>query len=172
MTTPRRLVRISEHQVAHPAVFATLRRLNSRLEIICLTPGVWWIGEVRRTSPAVQAGRQRRAQLAKARASGAPVRAMSYFKAELMAQGFRCLTVINSPQPTPSQCYAAVAPTLRASPLGVERALDQAVRASTGDDRREAGKAWLRDEYAKYQGRDSYRHAFHKPIISIPGAPS
>jgi hypothetical protein len=167
---PRRLVRLSEHQVASPACFATLRRLNPRLELVCLTPGVWWIGEVRRTGATMAAGRQRRGQLMKARMNGQPVRAVSYWKAELQSQGFRLLAVVTSPQPTPSQCYAAVAEVLGASRRQVEQALDRGIRQATGEDRREATTKWLRDDYARHQGRDSYRHAFHKPIYSIPGA--
>lgn len=167
--TPRRLVRVSEHQTPDPACLALLRRLHPQLELVCLTPGVWWIGEVRPTSAAVLHGQARRALLQKKLREGGAVRAVSFWKAELMAQGFRMLGAVTAPMPTPSQCYAAIAPALRATERSVDRALDVAIAHADGTTKRAASSKWLREEYAPYMGRDAHRHAFHKPIYSLPG---
>ncbi len=166
---PARLVHIPETQTASPAVLRLLRALHPRLEIVCLSPGLWWIGEVKPTCAAVMAGQQQKRRLrARLKQIGA-VRAVSFWKAELMSQGFRMLAMVQAPQPTPTQCYLAVAPALRATPKSVERAFEAQLKVSSGDAQREAATERLRD-YAHYVGRDAYRHAFHRPIHSLPGA--
>lgn len=170
-TLPR-LVAVSEFQTPDPACLALLRRLHPALELVCLTPGVWWIGEVRPTSAAVLHGEARKAMLRRKLRQGGAVRALSFWKAELMAQGFRMLGLVRAPQPTPTQCYAAVAPALRATERSVDRALDAAIKDASGETKRAASTKWLREEYAPQMGRDAFRHAFHRPIYSLPGATS
>lgn len=168
--TPPRLVSISEFQAPDPACLALLRRLHPRLELVCLKPGVWWIGEVNPTTAAVIGGQNRRAALMARVRDGLPVRSLSFWKAELQAQGFRVLAMLNTPIPTPTQCYVAVAPTLRVTPRQVDRVLDEAIKEASGVNKREASTKWLREDYARHHGRDAYRHAFHRPIFSLPGA--
>lgn len=170
LRTPKRLVRVSEFQSPPSSCLRALRRLHPRLELVCLTPGVWWIGEVNRTSRAILSGQARRAMLLDKLHRGGAVRALSFWKAELMAQGFRMLAMVTTPQPTPTQCYAAVAPTLRVTARQVDAALDYAIAESSGVHKREATNKWLREEYAPHMGKDAYRHAYHRPIYSLPGA--
>lgn len=167
---PRRLIAVSEQQTPDPACLTLLRRLHPAFEMVCLSPGVWWIGEVRPTSAAVLHGQARLAMLRHKLRHGGAVRALSFWKAELMAQGFRTLGMVTAPQPTPSQCYAAIAPALRATERSVDRALDAAIADADGSTKRAASTKWLREEYAPQMGRDAFRHAFHRPLFSIPGA--
>lgn len=168
--TVRRLVRISEWARPPVACLAALRRVLPRAELVCLSPGVWWIGEVQESTAARVAGQVRVAELRQRVAAGGPVRALSFWKAELQRQGFRLLALLSSPLPTPTQCLTAVAPCLRATPRTLERDWAAMVREADGTDRREASTKWLREEYAPHHGRDAHRHAYHRPIFSIPGA--
>lgn len=163
-----RLIDVPELVTPPPACLTALRGLSPRLEVVCLLPNVWWIGEVKPTGAAQVEGQNRLGQLHRRLARGGHVRPVAFFKARLMAQGFRMLTLVTSPILTPSQCVLAVAPCLRATPKSIDRAWDAGLREADGTNRREATNKWIREEYAVHHGRDAHRHAFHRPIISIP----
>lgn len=167
-----RLVRVSAFQQTPMACLAALRARHPRLELVCLLPGVWWIGEVKPSTAARLAGQAQLRRLRDRMQAGAPVRQLSFWKATLQAQGFRLLALVNCPLPTPSVVVHAVLPALVATPRQVEATLDAGERAASGVDKREASSKWLREDYARHAGRDAYRHAFHRPIHSLPAAPT
>lgn len=169
LTAPVRLVQIPEVVTPPPECLVALRELSPNLELVCVLPHVWWVGEVKMTSAATMIGQYRLGELRARRAAGGLVRPLAFWKAQLMAQGFRMLALVSTSLPTPSQCVNAVAPTLIATPQSLEADWNEMMRHADGRAKRETNAKW-RQDYAEYQGRDAYRHAFHRPIISIPGA--
>lgn len=168
MSSAARLIDVPELVAPPSACLTALRGLSPRMEVVCVLPNVWWIGEVRPSCAAQVEGQNRLGALHRRLARGGHVRPLAFWKARLMAQGFRMLTLVTSKILTPSQCVLAVAPCLRATPRAIDRAWDAGLREADGTNRREATNKWLREEYAVHMGRDAHRHAFHRPIISIP----
>lgn len=47
-----------EHDVAPDWVFDRLREIDPDLEVVCVSPGYWWVGCVKHLAPRVAAGRR------------------------------------------------------------------------------------------------------------------
>ena len=160
-----RLVSVPETVPPPLASLQALRELAPRLELVCLLPNVWWIGEVKDSSAAFHVGQAKLRAIRQKLARGGYVRPISLFKAQLQSQGFQMLAMVRASEPTPTQCVMAVAPTLRVTDKQIDDAFLGVLRERV--ERKQAVTKWIREEYAPYQGRDAHRHAFHRPIISI-----